>query len=206
MKQLLVLFLINPIIIFAQSIEKSIINEGNEAYKKKYFEEATKYYQKAAKEQNLKDISSYNLGNSYYQIENQDDAIASYKASLKNTENNELKSKALHNMGNAYYKQKEYGKSIESYIKSLELKPNQIDTKKNLVLAKRMLMQQQKEQNNQQKQQSQSKPSDPNNQENQKKMPEDEAKRLLQLMDEQDKKTQEKIRKGTPKNSKYKDW
>jgi len=206
MKLNLILLLLNPFLLFAQSIEKSIINEGNEAYKKKYFEEATKYYQKAAKEQNLKDISSFNLGNSYYQLENQDDAIASYKESLKNTENNNLKSKALHNMGNAYYKQKEYGKSIESYIKSLELKPNQIDTKKNLLLAKRMLAQQQKEQDNQQKKQSQSNQPDSQNQDNPKKMPENEAKRLLQLMDEQDKKTQEKIRKGTPKNSKNKDW
>ncbi|MBK8720836.1 MAG: tetratricopeptide repeat protein [Saprospiraceae bacterium] len=118
MKLLISIILFFPIGLLAQSMEKSIINEGNIAYKNKKYDAAAQYYQKATKEQNLTDISKYNLGNALYQLEKQDDAITNYNDAIKNTENNNLKSKAYHNIGNSYFQQKAYDKSVDAYQQS----------------------------------------------------------------------------------------
>ena len=201
------LLLVLPAVLQAQSIEKTILKEGNTAYQKKDYAAAASFYKKALADAKFPDVAKYNLGNATHELDQLEESIALYSDVAKNTENPQLKAKAYHNQGNSYYKKQAYDKSIEAYKKALKLSPNDAGTKKNIQLAKKMLQQMQNQQQNEQQNQSgQNSPPD-RPQPNQQKMSEEEAKRLLQLMDEQDKKTQEKIRKGTPKNGRItKDW
>ncbi len=196
-----------PVLVQAQSIEKTILKEGNAAYDQKNYKAAASFYKKALADAKFSDIAKYNLGNAVHQLDQQDEAIALYSDVAKTSESPSLIAKAYYNQGNSYYKKQAYDKSIEAYKKALKLKPNDADAKKNLFLARKMLQQMQDQQEQQQSNQSNDTSQQNQSQSDQNKMSPQEAKRLLQLMDEQDKKTQEKVRKGTPQNGRItKDW
>jgi tetratricopeptide (TPR) repeat protein len=213
-----------------------LLREADQFYFSDNFKSAEENYRKALENEKEAD-ATYNLGNTIYKQNRIDEAIEKFETAAASATNEDLKSKAYHNLGNAYFQKKEFDKSIDAFQKSLLINPKDLETKKNLALAKQQLMQQQQQQqqnkdenkkNEQQNQQQQQQNKDQENQENPnqqnqqqqseqqqnekpKETPKDltkrEAEKLLDIMDQEEQKVQEKIQKGNRKEvPNGKDW
>ncbi|MFK7775448.1 MAG: hypothetical protein AB8F94_25125 [Saprospiraceae bacterium] len=184
---------------------KGKFNLGNATYKNDGFDEAIQHFSSAAelaKDEQTKADAYYNLGNSLFK-----------------------KAQAEEGKG--------LEKSVEAYKNSLRLNPNDMDTKKNLALTQRLIQMQQQEQQQQQQQQDQEqeeqeeqkqeeqqneqqqqeqqqqqkKEEEKKPQEQPKDLNKEEAMELLKIMDDEEKKVQEKMRKAKGDGKKPdKDW
>ncbi len=205
----------------------SFLRQADKNYKNENYQAAEENYRRAL-EKKQDEKTNYNLGNAIYQQGRYDEAATKYENAAAANADKELKAKAFYNMGNALFQNKKTEESIAAYKKALLLNPNDLQTKRNLALAKRTLnqMQQQQQQKQDQKQEQdkqeeQQKNEDQqqqNQQQNQQKesqetreQPQDlnkkEAEKLLEVMDREEQKVQEKLKKS--KTGSYrpeKDW
>ena len=153
-----------------QNAHKNLLN-GDMLYGFGKYAEAEKEYRKADNaDPGLK--SSYNLGNSLMNQDKYDEAIKKYREASDKSINPQDKAAALHNLGNAYYKKKQYKESVDAFKKSLAANPDDLATKENLAIARRELQKQMKQQQQQkgqqnQDQQNQDENSDKDQQQNQ---------------------------------------
>lgn len=205
----------------AQSAHK-YLRQGDKDYKSQNYTKAEEDYRKAL-EKNKSAQGSYNLGNTIYQQERYDEAASKYEDAAQAATEESVKAKAYHNLGNAYFNKQEYDKSIEAYKNSLRLNPSDMETKINLALAQHILQQQQQEQNQDQQQEQQ--PEEPqtppdspqpqqpqegegeSEQEQQRDLTKEEARKLLEIIEQEEQKVQQKLRKAQAKPTKSKkDW
>jgi len=178
---------------------------------------------------------TYNLGNAIYEQGRYDEAVKHYSAAEAIAKDDKAKADALYNLGNAYLEQENLEESINAYKQSLKLNPKDRATKYNLAYAlQQMKMQQQQQQQQQNQQQDgESDESEQNQQQEQQQpqqqpegdpqgdseqeereeqpMPQDmsreEAEKILQIMENEDQKVQEKVIKGNARRVKTdKDW
>ena len=226
----------------------TLLRKADRDYLNNDYKSAEENYTKAQKaERSTK--GDYNLANSIYQQQRYDESAKQYGDIATKTQDNKLKFNSLYNKGNAHFWKKEYDKAIDSYKNALRMNPNDMDAKKNLALAQRMLQQQQQQQqkdkenqdknnknNDKDKQNEQNKDEnqdenqdkqDPNQkgkqdqnpqqqqqnpqqnpqQQSQQEMKKDQARQILQIMDDEERKVQQRLRKGKPKPSRStKDW
>ncbi|HYV92220.1 MAG TPA: tetratricopeptide repeat protein [Chitinophagales bacterium] len=133
---LLVCFLIFPMIALAQSPATSIEN-GNKAYALKNFTEAKQYYETALKQDVNKQFpqAHFNLGNVYFHLGNFKSAIDEYQKFIAATSENDLQSQAYYNTGTCCLAQKSYGEAIDAFKKALQLNPKNEDARYNLSYA-----------------------------------------------------------------------
>ena len=229
---LLIQFFILPLCIKAQS-DHRLLKSGDQAYTKQDFNKAEESYRKAL-EKKQTETTKYNLGNSIMEQNRPDEAITYYEDATKKPNLPDLNAKAWYNLGNAYYQKKDYDKSVKAYKESLKQKANDLDTKKNLVLAKKQLIKQQQQQQQQQnkdnenkdqkqdqqqqqpqqnkdqkkqdqKQNQQQKPQP--QQQQQPQMTKEEAEQLLQYTEREDQRVQQKlVNKNSKKIPPKKDW
>jgi Ca-activated chloride channel homolog len=213
----------------AQTAHK-LLRQADKSYLNNDYKKAEENYTKAQQAQRTSK-GDFNLGNSVYQQQRYDDAAKQYDDVIAKTQDKQLKFNSLYNKGNAHFWKKEYDKSIDAYKNALRLNPNDTDTKKNLAMAKRFLQQQQQQQQNkdnqdknkqnqdkdkqdqnqQKNQQQQQQPPPQNQQQNpqqaQQDMKKDQARQILQIMDDEERKVQQRLRKGKPMPSRStKDW
>ena len=136
--------------------------------------------------------------------------------------NNSQKANAYYNLGNALYQKGNFKGSIDAYKQALRIKPGDPETQHNLSVALKKQQQkqqqeqeqQQQQQNNKQDQQKQQQPSNNQNKSqqdqgknSQKNLSKEEAEALLNIMDEEEKKVQSKLRQAGKANSQVKkDW
>lgn len=194
-----------------QKDEKSVNanhNLGNSLYNQERYEEAAKYFESAALEATSdteKAMSYHNLGNSYL----------SQMSGITNPEKG----------------QDVLQKSVEAYKQGLKHNPKDDATRYNLAYAQKLyqqfLQEQQKQQQQEQQQQQQQNESQDNqsssdegenqqNKDNQQPTPnpskgenmtKEEAERLIKIMEEEERKVQEKMNKKKQRpNPKGKDW
>jgi tetratricopeptide (TPR) repeat protein len=131
---------------FAQSAKKEIV-KGNDAYKKKQYNEAAAAYQKALKK--TPDATAYyNLGNTLYKSGKPEAALQSYDYTVKHAKTDPVKEKAFYNGGVVLQSQNKLGECIKAYKNALKLDPNDEDARQNL---QRALQQQKKQQQQDQK-------------------------------------------------------
>lgn len=183
---------------------KGKFNLGNATYKNDGYDEAVQHFSSAAelaKDNQTKADAYYNLGNSLFK-----------------------KAQAEEGKG--------LEKSVEAYKNSLRLNPSDMDTKKNLALTQRLIQMQQQEQLQQQQQEDQEQQEEQEQQEQEEQQQEqqqqqnqeqqeeqqqpqeqpkdlskEEALELLKIMDDEEKKVQEKMRKAKGNGKKPdKDW
>ncbi len=183
---------------------KGKFNLGNATYKNDGYDEAVRHFSSAAelaKDNQTKADAYYNLGNSLFK-----------------------KAQAEEGKG--------LEKSVEAYKNSLRLNPNDMDTKKNLALTQRLIQMQQQQQQQQQQQEDQEQEQEKQEQQEQqeqqqqqqqqnqeqqeeqeqpqeqpKDLSKEEALELLKIMDDEEKKVQEKMRKAKGNGKKPdKDW
>ena len=128
---------------FSQSAKKEIV-KGNDAYKKKQYNEAVAAYQKALKK-SPNPTAYYNLGNTLYKTGKPEGALQSYDYTVKYAKTDPVKEKAFYNGGVVLQSQNKLGECIKAYKNALKLDPNDEDARQNLQRA----LQQQKQQQQQ---------------------------------------------------------
>ena len=136
-------FFILANLIIANDKGMDLFNNGN-------YKEAAEYYSSILKERGEDNAASFNLGASQYYMEDNVSALKRFEQAL-GSKDRMLQSKALYNIARILQDQNELDKSLSLYKKSLELNPNDIDSKINYELLKRMMNQQdsQNQQNDQ---------------------------------------------------------
>lgn len=225
----LVVVALTPLLVgfaFPGSVQK-IWRQADRAYKRQQFPEAARLYGEAGTQQPQEWALKYNQAVAAAQAQQYDAAVGGLQQVAQEGPP-ELRAAAEYNTGNAYLAQKENEKAIEHYKRALYLRPDDMNAKWNLELARRKQQQQQQQQKQQQEKQQQQKqpqqkqepdkqqqqqPKQPEKQQQpqpQPSMQKEEAQRLLQSLGQQDRDLQKRLqqqryRKGDPVQP-SKDW
>ena len=154
---LLLLVLMAAPVLDAQS-EKRSVRRGNRAFGREKYEKAEILYKKAQLADSLSHAAGYNLGNTYYRMENYPEADKAYAAVADSLAGNpRYGARIFHNMGNSLLAQQNWQGAIDAYKKALLRNPSDKETKSNLAYAQLMLQNQQDQQQNQDQNQDQNK-------------------------------------------------
>lgn len=207
------------------------LNDTTGMSKDKYTDAEIAY--RKALEVNQRSVpATFNLANSLVRQEKFDQAIEQYQIALTNTKDKSVVSSAFHNMGNVAMAAKQYDKAVAAYRNSLRNNPSDDETRYNLAVAQKMLQQQQQQQDQEQdkedqqdKKEDQKEQEQPQNQQdqqqqqqdqNQQPPPQDEkdqmskenAQQILDAFLQDEKATQEKVKKMQTQNPKKsdRDW
>ena len=188
----------------------------------KFVEAETEYRKALNKKPN--DLQwNFNLADAIYKQKRFDEAAGKFGDLAEKMTTPEEKARALHNMGNSQLMNSKIDESIESYKKALRQNPTDLDTKYNLAYAqllKKKQEEQQKQQNqnkdqnkdqdkqdqnkdqnkDQQDKQNQDQNKDQQNQDQQQqqqqnKISKENAEQLLQVLQNDEKKIQDKVKK-----------
>ena len=132
---------------------KSDVRRAGKLYKKGNYAAASAEYRRALLKDSLYAKANFGLANSAYQ-EGHYDQAKSYLERLAGTAQLPQRHQAdvLHNLGNVAMKQKDYRAAVEAYEESRIRNPQNEATRYNLVLAQRLLKQQEQQKDNKQQQ------------------------------------------------------
>lgn len=222
---LYIILLVIPVTLSAQG-ERKYIRQGNKEYEEKAFEDSELQYRKALE----KNISSYegnfNLGDALYKQEKYEDASNKF-SDLAVTEKDRIElAKVYHNLGNSLLQANRIEESIEAYKNALRNNPEDYETKHNLAWALNLLQQQQKQQQDQKQdqqnqdqdkqnkdqqdqQQQQEEQQDQQQEQQPDKISKEDANRILEALQQDEKQLQEKLKKQMVKTQRagvLKDW
>lgn len=206
---------------FAQN-DRRYITQGNKLFRSGQFDKAEVAYRKAIEKNPRNPQAHYNLGNSLMAQKKDSAAVQSFQKSTELETSKIRKAMAFHNMGVVCQQHKMYGEAIEAYKSSLRLNPKDDATRYNLELCKR----QQRNQKNQDKQdQNKQKDKNGNDQKDEKqknkdkqdqkknnnenKMSKENAEQMLNAAMQQEKSTQQRMKKAMQKprtNKLDKEW
>ena len=206
----------------AQQNKKAII-EGNKNYENKKYNDAEKEYKKALQQNKNDYISTFNLGNTYYQQGKYEEAANQFQSLTHQPVTKDSMARVYHNLGNSLLKQKKFEESINAYKNGLKNNPNDEQTRYNLSYAQKMLRQQQQQQKNNKdkkekkedkKEEKKNKDKNKKDKEKQEQKPEnniskEDAQRLLDALQNDEKNIKEKIKKEKTRGVKVqieKDW
>lgn len=217
---LFILFVFVTIGASAQKAARDYIRKGNRFFNDSVFVDAEVNYRKALEVNPKSTVSMYNLGNTLSQQQKFKDAMEQYVAAGKIEKDKMKLAHIYHNMGVLFQAGKDYGQAVEAYKMSLRNNPKDDETRYNLVLAQKMLKDQQQNQQNQDQNQDQNKDDqekkqdqqkDQNKQNDQKKddqqqqppkpekkdseMSKENAEQLLNSVMQDEKDTQDKVKK-----------
>jgi Ca-activated chloride channel family protein len=125
--------------------------QGNRQYDAQEFEEALRLYTEAQVELPEAPELLYDIGNVLYRRGDYDGAMEAWTRAGE-TASPQLQPDISHNLGNARFKKQEYQEAADAYRESLKLRPDDLDTKRNLELAALRLQEQQQQQQSQDQQ------------------------------------------------------
>ena len=129
-------------------------DKGIELFNDKKFAEAVDYYKTVLEARKDDPSATFSLGSSSYYNNDIESALKSFENILYTTDK-ALQSKALYNIARIMQDQNEIDKSLSLYKKSLELNPNDIDSKINYEILKKISKQDQQNSDNQEGEQDQ---------------------------------------------------
>lgn len=208
---------------FAQD-DRQLIREGNKLYRSGQYAQAETKYRKAL-EKNAGNVrASYNLGCALMKQGKTEEADKQFSLVASSSQaDKEFRSKNYYNKGVMYQSKKEYEKAIDAYKNALRLNPSDEHARKNLAFCKRQLQKQQQQQQNQdqknnQNQQDKKDKKDKNDQQKEqqnnqnqqdKQQPEqkdemskENAEQLLNAAMQEEKATQQRLKKAMQQPSK----
>lgn len=128
------------------------VYEGNELIGSEDYISAEMEYRKAISEQPTTIAGTYNLGNSYYEKGQYDEALFRHTQAAENAISKAEKHKAYHNIGNILMQNKKCKEAVEAFKNALRNDPTDDETRYNFALAKECAEQQQDEQDENDKQ------------------------------------------------------
>lgn len=196
---------------FSQA-EKALIRKGNRYYESGEYNNAEKKYSEALSKKNDNYKAIYNLGDAYYKQGKYAEAQQQFEIAASKKMSPDSLAMTYHNLGNSLLKNKKYEESIKAYKNALKNNPDDQDTRYNLAYAQKMLKQEQQKQNQNQDQKDQNKDQkqDQNKQDQKKEQKKEEqqkeqqaqnqlskedAARLLEALNNDEKKVQDKLKK-----------
>ena len=232
----IIFFFLISVKIFSQDslLDKKSNNmtlDGNLEYVENNLIDAEALYRKAISIDSLNNIASYNLANSFYKGQLNQEAANQYKLSIKKANSRQELHKGHHNLGNVYMQNKDYQNAVNSFKNALLNNPNDDETRYNYVLAKELLKNEQKknekkddnkddkkedkkddkkedkkndkkdDKKNDKKDDKKNDKKDKQNKPQENKISPEQLKNLLKAMDNQEKKIQEKVNKNKIKGS-----
>jgi Ca-activated chloride channel family protein len=208
----------------AQSV-RSLINEGNALYETEKYSDAEVRYRKALEKDRQSAVGKYNLGNALQRQGKFDEAMKQYELAADPRLDAATRAKAFYNAGNSLLRQQKYQEAIGPYVESLKLNPDDYDAKYNLSYALEMLKRQQQQQQNkdkkkdqqdkdqqkkdqqQQQQPQQDKGQQQRPQQQERKMSKADAERILDVLKNNERDVQKKLRARQPARPRTdKDW
>jgi Ca-activated chloride channel family protein len=204
---------------------------GNRAYEKGRYDEALQSYVDAQLEAPDAPELHFNAGDVNYRQGKFKEAAEEYaRAAASPKASNEVKAGSFYNLGNTAFRAGDLASAVSAYEQSLKLKPDDMDAKYNLALARKKLkeemnrqaqgggqqqQQQSKGQQGQKKEQGEKDRDKKAGEESEaggetkrrKPMEEQEAKRILEALEQQDKDNQRRMKysAGGVKDP-WKDW
>jgi Ca-activated chloride channel family protein len=194
-----------------QQSAKGHYNLGNSVYKQgNRYDSAVEQYEKAADEAKsgeAKSMAYYNLGNSFFKKGKYKESVDAYKNALRLNPNDQDAKKNLQLTKMLLQQQQQQNQQNQQQQDNQQQQNNQQQNNQDQQPAQSPQQGQQNEQD-QQPQQNQNQ-NDPNNQQQQQQqLNKDEAQKLLRIMDEEERKVQEKMRKAQqgPATNPDKDW
>jgi batC protein len=200
---------------YAQNAEWRHIHQGNRAFVKGDYKTAEFEYRAAQKLNPQSARAAFNLGDVYLAQRNMQAALEQYQVAAKGESNKFLRALSYHNVGVAYHLNKQYDKAIDFYKEALRNNPHDEDTRYNLVLCQKQKKEDQQQQNQQQQQKSKQ-PEKQNNQqqsqqqqqETNREMSKESAERLLNLAQQAEKQTRDKLQRSEQPRQKHlkKNW
>ena len=229
---------------YAQRSDRSFVRKGNHMFEDSLFIKAEENYLKALDMNPELNEAYYNLGNAYTAQQKPNEAIEQYNkmAGILEGKKKELMddpsaspkeldkckqdlAKTYHNTGVVYHMCEQYDKAVEAYKQALRNNPQDDETRYNMILAQRMLQDQQQQQQEQQQEQEQEQQQDQQQQQQdqqeqqqeqqqqqqqEEEMSQENAEQILQaaMQDEKDvqERVQEQLMKAQPKKPLEKDW
>ncbi|MBR5324397.1 MAG: tetratricopeptide repeat protein [Muribaculaceae bacterium] len=194
--------------------ERTEVRRGNKEYNSNNYVGSEINYRKALDANSSSQTATYNLGNSLYKQGKYSDAIKEYEKAVVSESDEKKLSEIWHNLGNSYFMEKNLAKSIDAYKNCLRINPKDEDARYNLRMAQLMLQQQQQEQQQdnkqeqqkeqqnkdqkqqQQEQQQKDQQNKEQKQQQQTNMSQENAQQILDAMQQDERNTQEKVRKA----------
>jgi tetratricopeptide (TPR) repeat protein len=113
-----------------------LINEANDLASNDNFVLAEMEYRKAISTKPTSVAGTYNLGHSYYEKGNYDEALFRNQQATKNATDKQEKHRAFHNIGNILMQNKKCKEAVEAFKNALRNDPTDDETRYNLALAK----------------------------------------------------------------------
>lgn len=212
--------------------ERKFIREGNELFEKQDFEKAEVEYRKAADKKANSFEAAFNMADALYKQKKYDEALEQFSALAKQETDKERLGEIYHNIGNTLLAMEKTDESIEAYKNSLRNRPASEQTKYNLEFARHKQQQDQqnqdqnkdqqnKDQQDQNKDQQNKDRQDQNKdqqnkndqnkdqqqqhpQQQQGKISKEDAERLLEALQNDEKNVQEKVQKQKAQEQKAK--
>ena len=202
-----------PLSTHAQTADRQYIREGNKQFRLGQYDKAEVSYRKAVEKNPKNPQAAYNLGNALMAQKKDSAAVQQFEQSTRIETNPLRKAAAYHNMGVICQTHKMYDEAIEAYKNALRNNPNDDETRYNLVLCKHMKKKQdEKQKQNQQnkddqnkkddqkkddkKDQKQDKKDDKQQEQQKPQMSKDNAEQLLNAAIQNEKMTQDKMKKA----------
>lgn len=204
--------------VFAQS-DRQFIRSGNKLYRSQNYAKAEAEYRKAIAQNSKNPQALYNLGCALMMQQKDSAAIVQYENAGKLESSKSRKAKIFHNIGVICQNHQMYGEAIEAYKESLRNNPDDNETRYNLALCKRQQKNQkqnggeqkkkddQKGKDKQKKDDQQQKQQDQQQQQKNKpkdRMSKENAEQLLNAATQQEKATQQRMKKAMRQSGKKK--
>lgn len=182
----------------------NFVYEGNELIDSEEFISAEMEYRKAISEEPSYVAGAYNLGNSYYQKGQYDEALYRLTQAAENATSKVEKHKAYHNIGNILMQDKMCKEAVEAFKNALRNDPTDDETRYNFALAKECAEQQQdnEDENDKQEKEQEKEGDDEEKDKGENEEKEDENEQKDQGEDEQKEGDDQKDNQGQPKDDK----
>ena len=188
--------------------DRQLIREGNRLYRQKQYAQAEVLYRKAIAKKADNPQAVYNLGCALMMQQKDSAAIVQYENATKLEKNKLRQSKSWHNIGVMCQSHKMYGEAVRAYEQSLRLNPSDDETRYNLALCKQQNKNNPQQDKNQQDKKNEEKEDDKGQQQKKDKkdqqkeeqpkeqMSKDNAERLLDAAVQNEKATQQRLKKA----------
>ena len=199
---ILILFVLSVSVVSFGQNERKHVRSGNKLFMEAAkdttkidsvkFSNAETEYRKALNKKPNDLLWNFNLADAIYKQQRYDEAAGKFAELAEKMETPEEKGRVLHNLGNSQLLNQKIDESIETYKKALRKNPTDLDTKYNLAYAQLLKKQQEQQQQNQDQNQDQ---QNQQQQPQQNKISKENAEQLLQVLQNDERQIQDKVKK-----------
>lgn len=187
---------------------RSDLNKGNDHYRKGEYSQAQDKYNKILEKKSSELKARFNLGDALYKQGKFSESENIFSALTSEAQDVKLKEPSFYNMGNAQFRQENYAGAVQAYEAALKIDPKDEDARYNLALAQKMLKMPKKEKEKQKAEKQKSRQEKDKEkakaQEKTQKLNREDAERILQGINGNEKHKAPKVKAGKGNNEK--DW